>query len=227
MNILSYLSWETQICGYALGWERNICTTAASWRRGTLDTGLYVLLQTGRSCDQECSREFWVVLTTWGGHYVPQLLFPFFFSRSLTLTLKKHIWTNMSGCGVPKHKSCDDIINRSYKPWDWNLRCCLVSDSQLSTRHCAWTQLFFGEKKHYHPRARGRQTKLASRLTETDTSLCSWWRPKIEQKGEWLLDVQLSDGQKHISKWEIILLCMCWMSEYVNVVCLQHVSIAP
>lgn len=118
-------------------------------------------------------------------------------------------------------------INRSYKPWDWNLRCCLVSDSQLSTRHCAWTQLFFGEKKHYHPRARGRQTKLASRLTETDTSLCSWWRPKIEQKGEWLLDVQLSDGQKHISKWEIILLCMCWMSEYVNVVCLQHVSIAP
>ena len=96
------------------------------------------------------------------------------------------IWTNMSGCGVPKHQSCDDIINRGYKPWDW--KSALLFGFRLATLNtalCSDTAVFMGDK-HYHGRARGRQTKIASRLKDTDTSLWSWWRPKIEQKGEWL-----------------------------------------
>ncbi len=36
---------------------------------------------------------------------------------------------------------------------------------------------------------------------EADSSLRSWWRPKTEVKGEWMLDSHLSGGQKHDYKW--------------------------
>lgn len=46
----------------------------------------------------------------------------------------------------------------------------------------------------------------------------SWWNSgacsgKTELKGQWLLELHSSDGQKYNSKWMVKLRCACWMSK--------------
>ncbi len=43
---------------------------------------------------------------------------------------------------------------------------------------------------------------------EPDISLWSWWGPKTELRGEWILNLHSPGG--HDCKWKIILLCIFW-----------------